>query len=66
MKIKDKYPQLQDEQYVQNMVMRSVFSSMCLEAQQVSMERIEELYAEVKNEQHHTTSNASIMHVAGS
>ena len=50
MKLRDKYPQLQDEQYVRAMITRAVYGSMKLEAQGVSMERIQELYTEVKNE----------------
>lgn len=56
MKIRDKYPQLQDEQYVRTMVTRSVYGSMRLEAQSVPMARIEELYAEVRNERQATQS----------
>lgn len=50
MKLRDRYPQLQDEQYVRAMVTRSVYGSMSLEAQYVTMERIQELYTEVKSE----------------
>ncbi|WP_162303505.1 hypothetical protein [Hymenobacter sediminis] len=44
MKLKDKYPQLQDPAVVKSMVVRSVYASMALENQTVPLERIEQLY----------------------
>jgi hypothetical protein len=44
MKLRDRYHQLQDPAVVKAMVLRSVYASMALENQTVSMERLEALY----------------------
>jgi hypothetical protein len=44
-KLRDRYPHLQNPAVVRVMVLRSVYVSMALENQIVSMERIEALYA---------------------
>ena len=44
MKLRDRYPQLQNPAVVKAMVVRSVYASMALENQLVSVERIEALY----------------------
>ncbi|NVO86769.1 hypothetical protein HW556_17945 [Hymenobacter sp. P5252] len=44
MKLRDRYPQLQNPAVVKAMVVRSVYASMALENQLVSIERIEALY----------------------
>jgi hypothetical protein len=46
MKLRDRYRQLQDPAVVKAMVLRSVYASMALENQTVSMERLEALYAQ--------------------
>jgi len=46
MKLRDRYCQLQDPAVVKAMVLRSVYASMALENQTVSMERLEALYAQ--------------------
>ena len=50
MKLRDRYPQLQDPAFLKRMVTRSVHASMQLEAQTVALHRIEELYEEVQRE----------------
>ena len=52
MKLRDRYPQLQNPAVVKAMVVRSVYASMALENQLVSVERIEALYEQ-------TTSSVS-------
>lgn len=47
MKLRDRYRQLQDPAVVKAMVLRSVYASMALENQTVSMERLEALYAQI-------------------
>jgi hypothetical protein len=44
MKLRDRYAQLQDPAVVKAMVVRSVYGSMALENQTVSVERLEALY----------------------
>ena len=44
MKLRDRYPQLQDPAVLKRMVLRSVYASMALENQTVSMARFESLY----------------------
>ena len=44
MKLRERYPQLQDPAVVKAMVVRSVYASMALENQTVSVQRLEELY----------------------
>ncbi|SMC00633.1 hypothetical protein SAMN00120144_4075 [Hymenobacter roseosalivarius DSM 11622] len=44
MKLRDRYPQLQDPAVVKAMVVRSVYASMALENQLVPLHRIEALY----------------------
>ena len=44
MKLRDRYPQLQDPAVVKAMVVRSVYASMALENQTVSLDRLEALY----------------------
>ncbi|PVY38389.1 hypothetical protein C8E01_11789 [Pontibacter virosus] len=50
MKLRDRYPKLKDEAFVRSMVVKSVHGSMMLENQGVSKDRLEKLYAEVKEE----------------
>ncbi len=44
MKLRDRYPHLQNPAVVKAMVVRSVYASMALEDQTVPVERLEELY----------------------
>ena len=44
MKLRERYPQLQDPAVVKAMVVRSVYASMALENQTVSLARLEALY----------------------
>lgn len=44
MKLRDRYPQLQDPAVVKRMVLRSVYASMALEDQTVPLARLEALY----------------------
>jgi hypothetical protein len=48
MKLRDKYPQLRDPAFVKDMVVRSVYASMALENQTVSLRKIEELYDQAR------------------
>jgi hypothetical protein len=48
MKLRDRYPNLQNPAVVKAMVLRSVYASMALENQTVSMERLEALYAQTE------------------
>jgi hypothetical protein len=48
MKLRDRYPHLQNPAVVKAMVLRSVYASMALENQTVSMERLEALYAQTE------------------
>jgi hypothetical protein len=48
MKLRDRYPHLQNPAVVKAMVLRSVYASMALENQTVPMERLEELYAQTE------------------
>lgn len=50
MKLRDRFPKLQDEAFVRSMVIKSVYSSMMLENQEVSEKRLSQLYTEVKRE----------------
>lgn len=50
MKLRDRYQQLQDPAVVKAMVLRSVYASMALENQTVSMERLEALYAQTNSQ----------------
>jgi hypothetical protein len=47
MKLRDRYPQLQNPAVVKAMVVRSVYASMALENQTVSLERLEALYEQL-------------------
>lgn len=44
MKLRERYRQLQDPAVVKAMVVRSVYASMALENQTVSLDRVEALY----------------------
>ena len=46
MKLRDRYPQLQDPAVVKAMVLRAVYASMALENQAVPLARLEALYAQ--------------------
>jgi hypothetical protein len=48
MKLRDRYPHLQNPAVVKAMVLESVYASMALENQTVSMERLEALYAQTE------------------
>ncbi len=48
MKLRDRYPHLQNPAVVKAMVLRSVYASMALENQTVSLERLEALYAQTE------------------
>lgn len=48
MKLRDRYPQLQNPAVVKAMVVRSVYASMALENQLVSIERLEALYEQTE------------------
>lgn len=48
MKLRDRYPHLQNPAVVKAMVLQSVYASMALENQTVSMERLEALYAQTE------------------
>jgi hypothetical protein len=48
MKLRDRYPHLQNPAVVKDMVLRSVYASMALENQTVPMERLEALYAQTE------------------
>jgi hypothetical protein len=48
MKLRDRYPHLQNPAVVKAMVLESVYASMALEDQTVSMERLEALYAQTE------------------
>lgn len=48
MKLRDRYPHLQNPAVVKAMVLRSVYASMALENQTVPMERLEALYAQTE------------------
>lgn len=48
MKLRERYRQLQDPAVVKAMVVRSVYASMALEEQTVSVERIEALYEQTR------------------
>jgi hypothetical protein len=48
MKLRDRYAHLQNPAVVKAMVLRSVYASMALENQTVSMERLEALYAQTE------------------
>lgn len=48
MKLRDRYPQLQNPAVVKAMVLRSVYASMALENQTVPLERLEALYAQTE------------------
>lgn len=50
MKLRDRHRQLQDPAVVKAMVLRSVYASMALENQTVSMERLEALYAQTDSQ----------------
>ncbi|WP_377522987.1 hypothetical protein [Pontibacter rugosus] len=50
MKLRERFPKLQDEAFVRSMVIKSVYGSMMLEDQEVSKQRLEQLYTEVKSE----------------
>ena len=48
MKLRDRYPHLQNPAVVKAMVLESVYASMALENQTVSMERLAALYAQTE------------------
>lgn len=48
MKLRDRYPHLQNPAVVKAMVLESVYASMALENQTVSMERLEVLYTQTE------------------
>jgi hypothetical protein len=48
MKLRDRHPHLQDPAVVKALVLRSVYASMALENQTVSMERLEVLYPQTE------------------
>jgi hypothetical protein len=48
MKLRDRYPYLQNPAVVKAMVLESVYASMALENQTVSMERLEALYTQTE------------------
>jgi hypothetical protein len=48
MKLRDRYPHLQNPAVVKAMVLESVYASMALENQTVSMERLEALYPQTE------------------
>lgn len=48
MKLRDRYPQLQNPALVKTMVVRSVYASMALENQTVPLERLEALYEQTQ------------------
>lgn len=48
MKLRDRYPHLQNPAVVKAMVVRSVYASMALEDQTVPVERLEALYAQTE------------------
>ncbi|PSR56694.1 hypothetical protein AHMF7605_25955 [Adhaeribacter arboris] len=50
MKLREKYSQLQDEEFVRSMVIKSVYGSMQLENQGVSMDRLQQIYTQVNQE----------------
>jgi len=50
MTIRDKYPKLKDKKFVRNMICKTVYGSMALENQKVSMRKIKKLYKEVRDE----------------
>lgn len=54
MKLRDRYPHLQNPAVVKAMVLRSVYASMALENQTVPMERLEALYAQTEPTQRPT------------
>ncbi len=56
MKLRDRYPQLQNPAVVKAMVVRSVYASMALENQLVSVERLEALYDQTNS----PTSTAAV------
>ena len=50
MTFRQRYAQLQDASFVKHMMLRSVYGTMALENQTVSMERLEALYEKVEAE----------------
>lgn len=52
MKLRERYRQFQDQAVVKANIVRSVYASMALENQTVSLERLNELY----DQQHHETA----------
>lgn len=59
MKLRDRYPHLQNPAVVKAMVLESVYASMALENQTVSMERLEALYTQTEPAQ--TTTPAGVV-----
>jgi hypothetical protein len=51
MKFYDKYPKLKEKQFLAEILSRTVFSTMSLEDQQVSMKKIEEIVSNLLKEQ---------------
>jgi hypothetical protein len=51
MKFYDKYPKLKEKQFLAEILARTVFSTMSLEDQQVSMKKIEEIVSNLLKEQ---------------
>lgn len=50
MTFRQRYAQLQNPQFVRQMMLRSVYGTMALEDQTVPMERLEALYEKVETE----------------
>lgn len=50
MKLRDKYPKLQDPCFVKEMIVRSVYGSMALSGKEVSRERLNEIYEQARIE----------------
>ncbi len=59
MKLRDRYPHLQNPAVVKAMVLESVYASMALENQIVSMERLEVLYAQTERLRQRTQLRAN-------
>ncbi|WP_035564500.1 hypothetical protein [Hymenobacter sp. IS2118] len=56
MTFRQRYTQLQDASFVKRMMLRSVYGTMALENQTVSMDRLEALYEKVEAERAATTT----------
>ncbi len=51
MKFYDKYPQLKEKKFLAQLLTNTVFSTMLLENQQVSLAKVEEIVLSLLNEQ---------------